>query len=125
MLKNYLRITFRTIRQNKLYSVVNIGCLAIGIAVAMTILLYVLHEHSFDSWHANAKRIFAVSGNSKVGNSSFNYNRFSYPTGPLVAKADANVESYMRVYIPYQKPVVQVAAAPEACSTVEKTVFLR
>jgi putative ABC transport system permease protein len=102
MLINYLRIALRNIRRNKLYSLVNIGCLAIGIAVAMTILLYTLHEHSFDRFHRDADRIFAVSGTFSFGNSSFHSERISYPAGPLVEKEDGNVESYLRVYIPFQ-----------------------
>src|SRR5580704_7758946 len=67
MLKNYLLLALRVIRRNKLYSLINVGCLAIGIAVAMTVMVYVLHEHSDDSWHANAGRIFAVSTSVKYG----------------------------------------------------------
>ena len=67
MLINYLRIALRNIRRNKLYSFINIGCLAIGIAVALTILLYTLHEHSYDRWQANARRIFIVDATVHFG----------------------------------------------------------
>ncbi len=96
MLKNYLRLAFRNLRRNKLYSLVNIGCLAIGIAVAMTISLYVLHEHSYDRWHVNARRIFSVSTTMSYGGSPFLYNQLSYITGPMEQRADASVVSMVR-----------------------------
>jgi putative ABC transport system permease protein len=53
-----LRSAWRSIRRNKLYSVISIGRLSIGIAVAMTVMVYVLHEHSYDRWHRNAGGAF-------------------------------------------------------------------
>jgi len=114
MILNYLRIALRNIRRNKLYSVINIFCLAIGIAVCLTISLYVLHEHSYDRWHTNAKRLFAVSGTFKMGNSEFHANHFSYAMGPLVQKADPRVADYMRVYSPYEKVNLQNPGKPAA-----------
>jgi putative ABC transport system permease protein len=55
MFLHYLRVALRGFRRHKRYSLINIGCLAIGIAAAMTILLYVLHEHSYDRRQANGK----------------------------------------------------------------------
>ncbi len=100
MLTNYLRLAFRNLRRNKLYSLVNIGCLAIGIAVAMTISLYVLHEHSYDRWHANARRIFSVSVSQRYGGSDFLYNQLSYITGPMVQLTDPSVEAMVRTRRP-------------------------
>ncbi|GGA95224.1 ABC transporter permease [Puia dinghuensis] len=98
MLIDHLRSALRTLRRNPFYSLISIGCLAIGIAVSMTILLYVLHEHSYDKWQANAKRIFSVAGTFKFGDAVFNMERMSYPTGPMVKQADDDVESFVRVY---------------------------
>ena len=84
MLKNYLLLALRVIRRNKLYSLINVGCLAIGIAVAMTVMVYVLHEHSYDGWHKNAERIFAVSTNTNYGSGSWRNFQLSYLTGPLI-----------------------------------------
>lgn len=109
MFINYLRIALRNLYRNKLYSVINISCLAIGIAVSLTIMLYVLHEHSYDRFHANGKRIFSITGTFKMGNSSFNVNQFSYATGPQVQKADPRVENYLRVNKPHVKVNLQTA----------------
>ena len=123
MLTNYLRIAFRNIRRNKLYSLVNIGCLAIGIAVAMTIMLYVVHEHSYDRWQANAWRIFKVSTTINYGNSSLNVDELGYQAGPMAQKSDGRVEGYMRVFKPFQPPVLQLTALPGSGFTMDAPVL--
>jgi putative ABC transport system permease protein len=87
MLTNHLFIALRHIRRNKLYSVVNVFCLAVGIAVTMTILLYVLHEHSYDGWHAHSDRIFSVSTPSKFGSETFMSERLTFPAGPAALQS--------------------------------------
>jgi putative ABC transport system permease protein len=112
MLTHYLHSAWRTIRRNPLYSLINIGCLAIGIAVCMTILLYVLHEHSFDKWQANARRIFSITATVNFGDANVNTPLVSDATAPIIAKSDSHVESWLRVYV---SPVVsvEVPAKPE------------
>jgi putative ABC transport system permease protein len=120
MLHHYLRSAWRTIRRNPLYSVINIGCLAIGIAVCMTILLYVLHEHSFDRWQANAKRIFVATATVKFGDASFNSELMSYPTGPLVQQADGNVASWVRIWPNFRRLNLKNPDRPEVSFTQEE-----
>jgi putative ABC transport system permease protein len=60
MLKNYLKITFRTLFRQKSFSFINITGLSVGIACCIFIFLYVQHETSFDSFHKDADRIFRI-----------------------------------------------------------------
>ena len=57
MLKNYLKIAWRNLIGNKVSSLINIGGLAVGIAVAMLIGLWIWDELSFDAEFKNADRI--------------------------------------------------------------------
>ncbi|HVS98095.1 MAG TPA: FtsX-like permease family protein [Puia sp.] len=114
MLQHYLRCAWRTIRRNPFYSLVNIGCLSIGIAVTMTILLYLLHEHSYDGWHANAPRIFAVSTTETFGSSRFDNPHLSCVTGPSAKQADPAVEAFVRMFPLLAGTSVQNAADPAA-----------
>ena len=113
MFRHYLRSAWRTIRRNPFYSLINIGCLAIGIAVCMTVLLYVLHEHSFDRWQKNAKRLFAVSVAIHWGDMSFNTPLISFPSGQLVQKADGNVEAWLRILPAYQRNTLADPSHPD------------
>jgi putative ABC transport system permease protein len=58
MFKNYLKITFRNLRKNRTYSLINISGLAIGMACTILILLWVNYELSYDGFHKNYKEIY-------------------------------------------------------------------
>ena len=60
MIKNYFKIAWRNIVKNKGYSVINIGGLAVGMAVAMLIGLWVHDELTFNTYHKNYDRIAQV-----------------------------------------------------------------
>src|SRR5215217_6846351 len=57
MIKNYFVIAFRNLLKNKVYSFMNIAGLAVGIAVAMLIGLWVWDELSFNKYHKNYDRL--------------------------------------------------------------------
>jgi putative ABC transport system permease protein len=60
MIKNYFKIAWRNLINSKGYSAINIGGLAVGMAVAMLIGLWVHDELSFDKYHMNYDRIAQV-----------------------------------------------------------------
>jgi putative ABC transport system permease protein len=60
MLTNYLKIAFRNLVRNKVYSFINIGGLAVGMAVAMLIGLWMLDELSFNKCHDNYLKLGRV-----------------------------------------------------------------
>ncbi len=57
MLRNYLKIAFRNLLKQKLFTFTNILGLSIGVLCCLLILLYVNHELSFEKWNPNADRI--------------------------------------------------------------------
>jgi putative ABC transport system permease protein len=61
MLRNYLKIAFRSMAGSGLHSVINVLGLGIGLACCILILLYVRFESSFDRQYANSERIYRVS----------------------------------------------------------------
>ena len=60
MLKNYLIVALRHILKNKLFTLINISGLAIGMASFVLVLLYVNHEYKYDRYNKNAERIYRV-----------------------------------------------------------------
>jgi putative ABC transport system permease protein len=60
MFKNYLKIAFRNIRKHKIFTLINISGLAIGISAALVIYLIVSYQYSFDKFHKNRERIYRV-----------------------------------------------------------------
>jgi putative ABC transport system permease protein len=69
MLKNYLKTALRLLVRNKVYSIINILGLSIGLACAMLIILYVKDEVSYDRFHTGVDhiyRIYSVVARNKV-----------------------------------------------------------
>jgi ABC-type antimicrobial peptide transport system permease subunit len=60
MFKNYLKIAFRNLLKQKVYSLINISGLAVGIAVCILIFLWVQDELSYDRFHENADQLYRV-----------------------------------------------------------------
>ena len=97
MFKNYLKISWRNLIQNKVYSFINITGLAIGLAVCMLIVLYVGHEYSYDRFHKNAERIFSVKSKIKLGNDSLYLTQLPYTTPVELQQTEPSVEAFLRV----------------------------
>ena len=60
MLINYIKIAFRNIVRHKVYSIINIMGLAIGMACAILLLLLVRDQLSYDKHNSKYKRIYMV-----------------------------------------------------------------
>jgi putative ABC transport system permease protein len=60
MLRNYLTIAWRQLGKNKLYAVINIAGLTVGLAIYLFSWLLVDYEESHDQFFAKAQRIFTV-----------------------------------------------------------------
>ena len=60
MIKNYFKIAFRNLSKNKTYSFINIIGLAVGIACAVLIMLWVRYELSYDKFNKNADRLYRI-----------------------------------------------------------------
>lgn len=75
MFASELRIALRFLRKQLSFSIINIAGLAIGMACAILIMLYVADELSFDRYHENADRIYRVvkhePGNVYLGSDHF------------------------------------------------------
>jgi putative ABC transport system permease protein len=63
MIKNYLKIAWRNLVNNKVYSAINILGLAAGMAVALIIALWVFNEYSYDRFLPNYQQLYQVELN--------------------------------------------------------------
>ncbi len=60
MIMNYLKIALTNIYKNKVYSIISISSLAVGMAVCILLLLYVTHELSYDRYHEKSDNIYRL-----------------------------------------------------------------
>ncbi len=61
MLKNYFKITFRSLLRFKTYLIVNVFGLSLGLACTFLAIVFVLDETSFDAFHLKAESIYRVN----------------------------------------------------------------
>lgn len=66
MFQNNFKIAFRNLLRNKAFSIINISGLAIGMASAILILLWVQNEISHDRFHEKKDRLYQVWSNDKI-----------------------------------------------------------
>jgi predicted permease len=81
MLRNHLKIAWRNLARNKGYSFINISGLAVGMAVAISIGLWVWDELSFDTYHENYDRIVQVAQHGTVNGETWTGSNLPYPLG--------------------------------------------
>jgi len=60
MFRNYLTIALRNLIRHKLYSFINIAGLAVGLACAILIILFVRDELSYDKWIPGSDKLYRV-----------------------------------------------------------------
>jgi putative ABC transport system permease protein len=97
MLQNYLKIALRNLLRNKVYSFINIGGLAVGMATCLLITLYVLDEISYDRFNEKADRIYRLDMDIKFGGSEKSYAVSPAPAGPALLRDYPFIENYVRI----------------------------
>ena len=112
MLVNYLKIALRNLARNKTYSLINIFGLASGMAVSVLILMFVMHEYSYDKFHENHKRIFRVLGREKMGDMNMQFNSFSAKFGPMLKAFNPQVQDFVRIYSDANESVIKNPQKP-------------
>lgn len=98
MLKNYLKIAWRSLQKNPGYSAINIGGLALGIVACVLILQYVAFELSYEDFHADKDRIFRVKQDRyDNGVLTTQWAAGAYAVGNDFKDAIPEIEAYVKV----------------------------
>ncbi len=97
MLKNYFKIAFRNLQKHKVFSIVNIAGLSVGLSVFWMMALYISDEISYDRSFENAGRIFRVvqSGSSATG--SFKLAITAVPLAPALIHDYSEIADAARI----------------------------
>lgn len=98
MLKNYFKITLRSLWKHKAYSIINLLGLSFGLAAGIFILLYVVDEVSFDNFHLKSERIYRVNSgfsNPTTGEKEETMDTNAWPVGKVLETEYPEVESVL------------------------------
>jgi len=100
MLKNYLKLTIRTLAKQKMQGGINLAGLSIGIALCILIMLFVRDEMTHDQFHAGQENIYQIQdfrfqpdGSTGGGNSNG-----SLPLGRTLVQDIGAIEDYVRIW---------------------------
>ena len=97
MLKNFIKIGWRNLLKNKGFSALNISGLAIGMASAMIILLWVQNELSYDNFYPNQNRLMVAWNKDKWDNEVKCWQTTPKVLGPNIKKDFPEIEKETRV----------------------------
>lgn len=98
LFRNDLQLTFRQLRRNSLFSILNITGLSASIAVVLMIAQYAGFHFSFDKHHEITANKFRVISNTYEGNSlSFESALTNYKVAPLLGKEFPEIDSYTQL----------------------------
>jgi putative ABC transport system permease protein len=97
MFKNYFQIAWRNIRKNKLFSVINIFGLSLGIATCFILMLYVRDELSYDRFTKKADDIVRVIFQADINGGKINESVVMPPVAQTMKKDFPEVEDATRL----------------------------
>lgn len=103
MIKNYLKIGWRNVLNQKQFSGINIIGLTVGITACLLILIYVHNELSYDSYHKKLDRLYRVVhayGESEPPAAESYQVWGSAPPGPAMMEKFPEVENFCRFTSP-------------------------
>ena len=72
MIRNYFKIAFRNLWRHKIFSLINILGLTVGITACFLIFLYVRFELSYDAMHQKSDRIYRMVSDIKTPTETIN-----------------------------------------------------
>ena len=102
MFKNYLKIAFRNIIKRKLFSLITVIGLAVGITCCLLIMLYVKQELGYDTFYPNADNIYRV-GHSVIRPTRTGISAATpTPLAPALKLEYPEIEHITRVYFDSQ-----------------------
>lgn len=97
MLKNYLVSALRHLSRNRVYTILNVTGLSVGLACFTLIGLWVNYQLSYDKFHTKADRIYRIGGTFTDQSGSFDQAVTPIPLGPALENDMPEVEAAARI----------------------------
>src|SRR5450755_2942755 len=97
MLKNYFKIAFRNLWRHRVFSLINILGLTVGMTACFLIFLYVRFELSYDSFNSKADRIYRIICDIKTPTETIKASGPAWAVGPHLMADFPQIESVVRI----------------------------
>jgi len=125
MIKHYLKIAFRNLAKQKIYSAINILGLAVGLAGVLLIFLFVRNELSYDRFHENAEDLYRVYviHHAEDGSVDHTFRGVTMPMGPAMEEYFPEITHSIRVDSNYATIRAEGKLFSERVTQVDKSFF--
>ena len=97
MIGNYFKITIRNMLKHKVYSLINILGLVVGLTCSMLMFIYVFNEVSYERFHKNVDRIFRLGREISSSEGEIREPLSSAPTGDMLLQDYPEVIDMVRL----------------------------
>jgi len=102
MFRNYLKIAFRNLQRNSIYSFINIAGLSVGIACSILIMLWVWDEVSYDRFHTNADRLGQLWVHNEFSDNISSSQAVPLPAYEFFKTYDSRIKNTSIAHWPYK-----------------------
>src|SRR5215216_979203 len=102
MLKTYIKLAFRSLIKNKVFSFINVFGLAIGLTCCLLISMYIYTELSYDTQHKVGNRLYQLGTISVQDGKEARYATTPAPIGPTMKQVFPEIESTTRLMPAFQ-----------------------
>jgi hypothetical protein len=126
MFKNYLLVALRNLSRNKIFSLINVLGLSIGISASLVIFLIVQYHYSFDRFETKANRMFRVVCDFAFQGDPGHSRGVPAPLGDAIRKYLSGIENIVvfRYYSPHKLEVKHEASVkPEVFKEQNHIIF--
>src|SRR3954470_13275401 len=106
MLRNYIKIAFRNLVKQRIYTAINVLGLAVSIASCLLIVLYVKHEISYDTFFPQGDRVYKVTLERKYPNHSTFFAAIPHSYATVMLKDFPEVENTLQILGPNRDLIV-------------------
>ncbi len=103
MIKNYLTVAIRNFLKGRLYSIINVVGLAVGLTVFLFITVFVHHQLSYDAFNIKADRIFRVASHLEMGTNVAEMTATYPPMAAAMSTSFPEIEKSLRLFMQYGK----------------------
>jgi putative ABC transport system permease protein len=125
MLRNYIKIAFRSLVKQKIYTAINIVGLAVSISACLLIVLYVKHELSYDTFFPEGDRIYKMILERKYPNHKTFYSVIPHSFAKSMQQDFPEVESTLHLFGPNRNTLVKYKASETEIKSFEENYFLQ
>jgi putative ABC transport system permease protein len=97
MFKNFFLIAVRNISRHKIFTVINVTGLAVGLAASLLILLWVQDEFSYEKFNVNAESIYRVEEDQFYSGAKYHVTVTPVPGGPVWKEKIPEIKEQVRL----------------------------